>query len=203
MTKILFINSSPRGDASYSAKVGKALVERLQALHKGATVEVLDLFANPPSHIGSDFVGGIFSAPEQRTAAQQAAVARSDSFVQQFLAADILVIASGMINFGIPSTLKAWVDHISRAGVTFKYTETGPVGLVTDKKAYLVEARGGVYSSGPAAAVNFQDNYLRAILGFLGVTVEATVAIEGVAYGPEAAEKAVAGALESVKALAA
>ena len=108
-----------------------------------------------------------------------------------------------MINFGIPSNLKSYIDYIVRPGITFKYGEQGPQGLLKGKKVYLVLARGGVYSQGPMQQFNFQDPYLRASLGFIGLDDIEVITVEGVAFGPEAAEKAVDAALNKVSALAA
>ncbi|MES2461979.1 MAG: NAD(P)H-dependent oxidoreductase, partial [Armatimonadota bacterium] len=108
--------------------------------------------------------------------------------------ADMVVIAAGMFNFGMPSTLKTWIDHVTRAGLTFRYGDGGPVGLVQGKKVILVLAMGGVYSSGPMAPMNHLEPHLRTSLGFLGMTDIETVAIEGTAMGPEATEQAVAAA---------
>jgi len=140
---------------------------------------------------------------EQRTAAQANAVALSDTVIAELLASDTIVIASPMYNFGVPSTLKAWIDHLARAGHTFSYGATGPEGLVKGKKVYLVQARGGVYSEGPMGGYNFQEPYLKAVLGFLGMTEVETILVEGIAFGPEATEKALNGALGKVAALAA
>jgi FMN-dependent NADH-azoreductase len=107
-----------------------------------------------------------------------------------------------MINFGIPSSLKAYIDHIVRPGVAFRYGEKGPEGLIKGKKLYIVAARGGVYSQGPMQAYNFQDTYLRAVLAFVGITDVEVIAVEGVAFGPEAAEKAFTAALTQVSAVA-
>src|SRR6202011_3558776 len=140
------------------------------------------LASNPPTHIDEHFATGIFTPVANRNAAQQAAIARSDAYVAELLEADILVIASSMINFGLTSTLKSWIDHLLRAGVTFAYSEAGPKGLVTGKKAYLIEARGGVYSDGPMKPFDFQEPYLRATLGFMGITDVTPILIEGGAY---------------------
>ena len=117
------------------------------------------------------------------------------------MAADVIVVASAMINFSLSSPLKSWIDHVLRAGVTFKYTETGPQGLATGKKAYLVLARGGVYSDGPMKQLDFQEPYLRATLGFIGITGVESIVIEGVAYGPEVAQKSVDKAMGRLSAL--
>jgi FMN-dependent NADH-azoreductase len=104
-----------------------------------------------------------------------------------------------MINFGIPSVLKSWVDHVARAGKTFSYTESGPVPLLHNKKAYLVVATGGVYSDGPMAGYDYAEKYLRAVLGFFGITNVETIWVEGLALGPDSAEKALIAASERVK----
>jgi FMN-dependent NADH-azoreductase len=202
MSRILFVTSSPRGAASLSTKVATALVDRLQAQSPGVVVR-RDLAAPPLPHIGEDFLAAQALAAEARSPAQQAALALSDTLVQELFAADAIVIASAMINFGLASTLKSWFDYLLRAGVTFRYDETGAHGLVTGKKVYLVEARGGVYSDGPAKPFDFQEPYLRHLLGFIGVTDVETIAVEGVAYGPDVAEKAVAGALDKVSTITA
>jgi FMN-dependent NADH-azoreductase len=127
----------------------------------------------------------------------------SDKLIKELFAADILIIAAAMINFGIPSSLKAYIDYVVRPGVTFRYGSDGPEGLVKGKKAYLVLARGGRYSEGPMQAFNFQDTYLKAALGFIGITDIELITVEGVAFGPEVAEKAYSAALARVDAIAA
>lgn len=119
------------------------------------------------------------------------------------MAADTIVIASGLINFGISSTLKSWIDHIAVAGRTFSYSAAGAEGLVKGKKVYLVLAYGGIYSQGAMQAMDFGGPYLQRTLGFLGMTDVQSIVIEGVAYGPEQAEKAVSAALAQTQELAA
>ena len=203
MSRILFVTSSPRGAASLSTKVATALVDRLQAQSPGGAVVRRDLAAQPLPHIGEDFLAAQALPAEARSPAQQAALALSDTLVQEVFAADTIVIASAMINFGLASTLKSWFDYLLRAGATFRYDETGVHGLITGKKVYLVQARGGVYSDGPSKPFDFQEPYLKHLFSFVGVTDIETIAVEGVAYGPDVAEKAVAGALARVSALAA
>ncbi|MGK9165156.1 FMN-dependent NADH-azoreductase [Inquilinus limosus] len=203
MSRILFVTSSPRGAASLSTKVATALVDRLQAQSPDAVVVRRDLAAQPLPHIGEDFLAAQALPIEARSPAQQAALALSDALVQELFAADTIVIASAMINFGLASTLKSWFDYLLRAGVTFRYGETGAEGLVTGKKVYLVEARGGVYSDGPYKPFDFQEPYLRHLLGFIGLTDVEAIAVEGVSFGPEMAEKAVAGALDRVSTITA
>jgi FMN-dependent NADH-azoreductase len=203
MSQILLLTSSLRGDASYSTRVARALVEQLQAATPGATVTVRDLAGAPLPPIDADFIAGQALPPEKRSAAQAAAVALSDRLVQEVRDADAIVVASGMVNFSLASGLKTWFDYLLRAGVTFRYTETGPEGLVTGKTAYLVTASGGVYSEGPRKAIDFQEPYLRQLLAFIGITDVTAIAVEGVAFGPEAADKAVAGALAKIPAVVA
>ncbi len=140
---------------------------------------------------------------DKLTAGQKASLALSDRLLKELFDADTIVIAAAMINFGIPSNLKAYIDHIVRPRVTFTYSAKGPEGLVKGKKVYLVVARGGVYTEGPMQQYNFQDTYLRTALGFIGLSDAELVAVEGVAFGPEAAERALSGALAKVSAMAA
>jgi FMN-dependent NADH-azoreductase len=194
MSNVLLITSSPRGAASHSSRIARSLAEQLSSGDPKSTIVTRDLFRDPLPHIGEDFVTAVHSPAEQRTPVQKAAIAVSDQLISEIFAADVIVIASAMINFGISSTLKTYIDNILRAGSTFRYTANGPEGLVKGKKAYIVRASGGVYSEGPMKAADFQDTYLKHILGFIGITDVETIHIEGVAFGPEVAEKAVAAA---------
>ena len=199
MKNILFITSSPRGSESYSRKVAQSIVDDLQLGHLDANVVVRDLARYPIPHVGEAFVGGLWSGPERRTPEQAEAIARSDSLIDELAAADTIVLAAPMHNFGLPSTLKAWIDHVVRAGRTFSYSQKGPEGLLKGKRAIIVVARGGVYSEGPAKSFDFQEPYLRAILGFIGITDIEIVRVEGVAQGAVGAEKAVASAMAQSK----
>jgi FMN-dependent NADH-azoreductase len=206
MTQILLVISSPRGAASYSTQVARVLTDKLAAAASPSNVTVRDLTREPRlPHIDEHFATGRLLAPtDARTPDQKAALAISDELLKELFAADVIVIASSMINFSISSTLKTYVDYVTRPGVTFRYTEKGPEGLLKGKKVYLVQARGGVYSQGgPAAALNFQEPYLRTILGFSGLTDVVSIVVEGVAYGPEVTDKAVAAALAQVDSLVA
>jgi FMN-dependent NADH-azoreductase len=194
MSHVLLITSSPRGAASHSSRIARSLAEQLASGDPQSTIVTRDLFRDPLPHIGEDFVAAVHAPAEQRTPAQKAAIALSDQLVSELFAADVIVIASAMINFGISSTLKTYIDNVLRAGATFRYTANGPEGLVKGKKAYIVRASGGVYSEGPMKAADFQDTYLKHVLGFIGITDVETIHIEGIAFGPEAAEKAVSAA---------
>ena len=188
---ILYVASSSRGSASYSNRVATDVLTELRSHNPGARVTVRDLGREPLPHIDDDFVAATRAAASQ-TDEQRVLLARSDTLVDELLAADVVVIAAPMINFTIPSTLKSWVDYVARAGRTFRYSEKGPEGLVTGKQVILVVARGGVYAGNPA--LDFQVPYLKSVLGFLGMTDVEVIEVEGTAYGAEAAEKAVAGA---------
>lgn len=199
MKNILLIQSSPRGGLSFSQKVAQSVVHDLQERYPEATVVVRDLAQNPPPHVGLDFIIGMYTPPERHTPGQVKAIALSDSLIDELFAADIIVIAVPMHNFGPPSTLKAWIDHVARAGRTFNYGAHGPEGLLKNKRAILVLARGGVYSSGPTKPLDFQEPYLRAVLGFLGITDIVAVHVEGVANRAIGPEKALAAAIEQSK----
>src|SRR5262249_7919916 len=190
MTQILFLTSSPRGDASYSNRIAARVLDELRSAHPDSRLTVRDLAKNPVPHIDEDFVTGIFSPHDRLSAEQRERLAVSDLLSDELLAADIVVIAVGMINFGIPSTLKAWIDHVTRAGRTFRYGESGPRGLVTGKRVILVEAKGGVYSDSPRRELDHVTPYLLQLLAFLGMTDVKVIGIEGTALGPEFAEKA-------------
>jgi FMN-dependent NADH-azoreductase len=198
MSRILLVTSSPRGAASHSSRIARSLVEQLASGDPRSTVVVRDLHQEHLPHISEDFVTALGTPPEQRTPAQSAAVALSDRLIAELFAADVVVIASAMINFGVSSTLKTYIDYLLRAGATFRYTANGPEGLVKGKQAYIVQASGGIYSEGPGQAANFQDTYLKHVLGFIGITDVEIIHIEGVAFGAEAAEKALAAAAGKV-----
>lgn len=199
MTSVLLVTSSPRGAESVSCKVASELAT---AIAKGGNVTVRDLGKSPIPHLDTVTTAAIRKAPADRTPEEAAAADFSDKLVAELQAADTIVLASGLINFGLYSTLKSWVDNIARAGVTFRYTEAGPEGLVKGKKVYVVLASGGVYSQGPAAAMNHAVPYLKTVLGFLGMTDVDVVAVEGLAFGPEAASKAIEAATARTQELA-
>jgi FMN-dependent NADH-azoreductase len=196
MKTILFIQSSPRGPQSYSQKVAQSVVDELEFRHPTANVVVRNLAQHPPPHVGEAFVGALSIPPHQRNPQQTAALKLSDTLIDELAAADIVVLAVPMHNFGPPSSLKAWIDHVVRVGRTVSYSEkNGPEGALKGKRAILVLASGGVYSDGPARPLDFQEPYLRAILGFIGLTDIEVVRVEGVAMSAIGPEKAVASAM--------
>ncbi len=200
MSQILLIISSPRVE-SYSTRVGRKLAEKL-AGRPGSNLVVRDLTRQPLPHIDDSFAVARNTPPDRLTSAQKSALSLSDKLLAELFAADTLIIAAGMVNFGIPSSLKTYIDYVVRPGVTFRYGNDGPEGLIKGKKAYLVVARGGSYSQGPMQAFNLQDTYLKVILGFIGITDVEVIAMEGIAFGPEVAEKAVGSALARVDGIA-
>lgn len=193
MSSILLLTSSPRAE-SLSTTIAADLASKIQAQQPGSVVVRRDLAANPLPHIDDLFTAAIRKPADARTAQEAEAVKTSDKLVDELLAADTVVIGTGLINFGIYSSLKTWIDNVARAGRTFSYTENGPVGLATGKKVYVVLASGGVYSQGPAAPMNHAVPYLNSVLGFLGISDIETIYVEGLAFGPEAAEKAIGAA---------
>ena len=194
---ILNVISSPRGTDSYSIKLGNAILEKLQAANPGSTVTTRDLATNPFPHLEEAKLKSLFTPAPDRTPEQQAAAKHSDDAIAEIQAADAIIIGAPLYNFGIPSTLKAWVDHIARAGVTFKYVDNAPQGLVTGKKVYVAMASGGVYSEGPAAGYDFVAPYLKAVLGFLGMTDVTVLRVEGTAI-PGQAEIALQKGIDSI-----
>jgi FMN-dependent NADH-azoreductase len=177
--KILHLISSPRGEASFSIKLGDAIIQKLQSGNTETFVKMHDLTHTPFPHLEEVHLNSFFTRAEERTPGQLEAIKHSDAAIAEINDADILVISIPMYNFGIHSTLKAWIDHIARAGVTFAYTENGPVGLIKNKKAYLAIATGGIYSEGPYKSYDFTEPYLRTILGFIGITDVTAFRVEG------------------------
>ena len=201
MSNILLVTSSPRGSVGLSTRYASQLAKRLAAQRPGTTLTVRDLAAAPLNHIDEAYVVGRATPPDARTAAQTEAVRLAESLVAELAAADTVVIGSAMINFGPPSPLKAWFDHVIWPGVTFRYVGNSVEGLLKGKKVYLVIASGGDFSEGPLAAWDYQSGYLKHLLGFIGLTDIEHLRVEGVAYGPEAVKAAVASADEALQSL--
>jgi FMN-dependent NADH-azoreductase len=184
--KILQINASARRDGANSTKLANRVTERLLAANPGATVTLRDLAANPVPALDEAMLGALFTPAEQRSAEQAAAVAVYDALIAELQAHDTIVLGVPMYNFGVSTQLKNWIDAVARAGVTFQYTETGPVGLVEGKTVYAACARGGMYRGTPNDS---QTPYLKAVLGFLGMSDVNFVYAEGLNMGPDAAAK--------------
>lgn len=192
MTTILHINSSARTAGSMSRDVTAQFITRLQAADPAAIVVKRDVANTPLPHLTGEVIGAFFTPTAERNAQQIADASLSDTLVAELKAADVIVIGAPMYNFSVTSSLKAWIDHVARAGETFQYTDKGPVGLLTGKKVTVFTARGGVYTSGPGQAMDFHETYLRAVLGFMGLDDITFVHSEGLAMGDEAVTKALA-----------
>lgn len=200
MSKILLITSSPRGAESLSTRFATEIAHGIR-MQRGGTLTVRDLVANPAPHITSAYIKGRVMAPGVRTAEETLAVECAMELVDELRAADVIVLGSGMMNFGLSSQLKAWIDNITWPGITFSYETGVPHGLLVGKKVYLVTAAGGVFSEGVYAPFDFQTNYLLHILGFIGLTDVELIRIEGTVQGPDAAQAALAKADATVKSL--
>lgn len=199
MSTLLRIDSSLFSANGQSSRLASDFVAAWQQRNPDGRVLHRDLAADPLPHLSAERFQAFITSPEQRDAAQREAVAASDALIDELRAADVLVIGLPMYNFGVPSTLKAWFDHIARAGVTFKYTENGAVGLLTGKKAYVFAARGGLYAGTPA---DTQTAYVRDFLRFLGIADVEFVFAEGLAMGESPRDTALAGARERIGELA-
>ncbi len=202
MAKLLHINSSVRNQGSVSRQLTGEFINQWKASRPDAEVTERDLAAHPIPHLNEQMMGAFFTPAEKRTPEQIEAVKISDSLVEELLAADTIVIGAPMYNFSIPSTLKAWIDHVARAGITFRYTQEGPEGLVKNKKVYVFISRDGVYSEGPAKTMEFQDTYLRTVLAFLGMDDVTFIHTEGLAMGKETAERALSQTRQKIAELA-
>ncbi len=196
--KILQINSSLYSGQGQSSRLADQLVTRLHEEHPGAQLTVRDLAQDPVPHLDAERFGAFLARPEERNPEQQAVVQYSDALIEELRHAEVIVLGLPMYNFGVPSQLKAWFDHIARAGVTFKYTDKGAVGLLGGKKVYVIAARGGIYAGTPADA---QTGYVRSFLAFLGLGDVEFVYAEGLAMGAEAREKALADAQARIRTL--
>jgi FMN-dependent NADH-azoreductase len=186
---ILVISSSANGEASVSGGLAARFVDSVREGNPDATIVLRDVGANPLPHLTRETVAAIKGEPT--TPAELEARALSDELVAELQQADVILIASPMYNFGISSTLKSWFDHIARAGVTFRYTGEGPEGLLKGKKTVAILSRAGFYSEGPGAAMDGQEPYLRAMLGFVGLDDVTWIRAEKLAFGPEAAAQAI------------
>jgi FMN-dependent NADH-azoreductase len=198
---ILQINSSARvfenDQGSHSTRLANELSARLLSAHPGATLTVRDLARQPHPVLDEAALGALFTPPEARTAEQAARVALDDALIAEIKAADAVVLGVPMYNFGVTAQLKNWIDAIARARVTFEYTANGPVGLLTGKTVYAVLTRGGVHRG---TERDSQVPYLRAVLGFLGMTDVRFIYAEGLAMGPEAEAAALAHARAEIEA---
>ena len=186
MSNVLIIESSARQQGSFSRQLTQQFISQWQAAHPADQVTLRDLALNPVPHLDANLLGGWMKPEAQRNADEQSSLQRSNELTDELLAADVLMLAAPMYNFAIPSTLKAWLDHVLRAGVTFKYTETGPQGLLTGKKAYVLTARGGLYAGSTS---DHQEPYLRQVMAFIGIHDVTFIHAEGMNLGGDFQEK--------------
>ncbi|WP_108661294.1 FMN-dependent NADH-azoreductase [Acuticoccus kandeliae] len=194
--RVLAINSSADAQNSVSRQIVEAAIAKLAARDGNLEVVRRDLAADPVPHLAPETLAGVRATPQ--TSEERAARALSDRLIAELADADIVVIGAPMYNFSIPTVLRAWFDHVLRAGTTFRYTEKGPEGLLKGKRVLVAESRGGFYSDGPARIVDFQEPYLRHLLGFIGLDDVTFVRAERIGFGPEARETAIADAIAAI-----
>jgi FMN-dependent NADH-azoreductase len=199
MSNILVLNSSVLGHASVSRVLVEEAVARLTGVDPGATIVHRDLGAAPIPHLTAATVAGVRGEPV--TDAELTARTLSNELIAELRNADTIVIGAPMYNFSISTGLRAWFDHVLRAGETFSYSEAGPQGLLTGKRVIVIESRGGLYSEGPAKAIDFQEPYLRQLLGFMGLTDVAFIHAEKIGFGPDAREAALSAAKGKISAV--
>lgn len=190
MSTALVITSSVLGEDSVSSQLVAETVDRLCSHDPGLRIIARDLGRSPIPHLDFNSAAALRGA-EPGNAAQAAARSLSDELIAELRAADTIVVGAPMYNFGMPSTLKAWFDYVLRAGITFRYSESGPEGLLRGKRALVIESRGGFYSEGPAQAMDSQEPHLRNLLGFMGITDVTFIRAEKLAFGPEARLQAI------------
>ncbi|MEN3259175.1 FMN-dependent NADH-azoreductase [Sodalis endosymbiont of Spalangia cameroni] len=187
MSKVLVVKSSILATFSQSNPLADHFIEQWRQQHSGDEITVRDLGAEPVPELDGELVGALRPSDATLTPRQQQALELSDALINELQANDVLVLTAPMYNFAIPSQLKNYFDLIARAGVTFRYSEQGPEGLVKNKRALILTTRGGIHKDTPSDLVT---HYLRLFLGFIGITDVSFIYAEGVAYGPDAAVKA-------------
>ncbi len=193
MPRVLHVSASPRAERSQSRRAAREFLDAYLAAHPGSSVTERDVGHKPPAHVTEAWVAAAFAPPDAQTAETRAAIRESDELVDEFLAHDVIVISAPMYNFGVPSTLKAYIDNIVRVGRTFNFDQSKPnpyVPLVHGKKLYAVlSAGGGGYApGGPVAGYEHEGTYLQAIYGFMGVTDSKVMYLENANAGPEQIE---------------
>ena len=201
MTNLLFVSSSLFGDGSQSRLIAAELIDRWRQANPRTTVVERDLTAESMPHLSLAALAAASTPVDERSADARQAAALADKLVEEVERANVIVITAPMYNFSIPSTLKAWIDHIARAGRTFRYSAAGPEGLLKGRKVFIVTGRGGIYSDGPAKGMDFQEPYLQAMLGFLGLDDVTFIHVEGLKISPEAAEVGIATARRAASSL--
>jgi FMN-dependent NADH-azoreductase len=199
-TQLLQINTSLFSNQGQSSQMADRFVASFRQRHPDATVVLRDLAGEPVPHLDARRFGAFTTAAADRTPEQQAVVAYSDTLIDELRAADVIVLGLPMYNFGVPSQLKSYFDHVARAGETFRYTASGSEGLIKNKKAYVFTARGGLYVGTP---LDTQTAYVRDFLRFIGIEDVEFVYAEGLAIDPQTRTRALEQANDSIEKLAA
>lgn len=200
--KLLHLDSSILGQNSVSRQLTAAVVEAVRAKHSDVQISYRDLAGQPIAHLSGEIIGANFTAEADWTETQRSESGLSNALIEEFLGTDVLVIGAPMYNFSIPSQLKSWIDRVAAAGRTFKYGANGPEGLAGGKKVVIVSSRGGVYSTEQGQLMDFQEDYLRTVLGFLGITDIAFIRAEAVNMGEDKRATAIHAAKEAIAKLA-
>ncbi|MFA5941442.1 MAG: NAD(P)H-dependent oxidoreductase [Sinimarinibacterium sp.] len=200
MSTLLQINTSLFAENGQSSKLAQEFVQSWQARQADGRVVVRDLAKAPLPHLDAERFGAFQAQPEARTPEQQAIVAESDALIDEIRNADVIVLGLPLYNFGVPSQLKAWIDHVARAGVSFRYTANGPEGLLGGRKLVVFAARGGRYQGTPA---DTQTGYVRTFFNFIGVDDIEFVYAEGLNMGNDARRHALDAANAQIERLAA
>lgn len=202
---VLHIDSSAFGATSASRQLSAAAVQILRDSNADVNVIYRDFAERPPAHLSPALLQALRPQPGARVDPMREVADElhlTETLISEFLDADVVVLGAPMYNFSVPSSLKAWIDRVAQAGRTFRYTEKGPVGLAGGKKVLIVSARGSAMSGTPVeAALDHQEAYLKAVMGFLGVTDVTVIRAEGLAFGPDAREQAIERALAELKLL--
>lgn len=202
--KLLHVDSSILGTHSVSRQLTAEIVASWLKSHPNTTVEHLDLATDAPNHFSADAIGIKVGVQAEPTEAQRYENGVSEQLVEQFLAADVIVVGAPFYNFGIPTQLKAWIDRLAQAGRTFKYTEQGPVGLAGGKTVIVASTRGGMYSTSEGGqAMEHQESYLKVIFGFFGITDVRIVRAEGLSMGEAPKAEGLANARQQIPEMAA
>ncbi|MFL6654265.1 MAG: FMN-dependent NADH-azoreductase [Sulfurifustis sp.] len=196
MTTVLQLNTSIHSANGHSSRIADQFVAGWRARHPETTLIKRDFAAAPVPHLTAERFSAFTSKPADRSPAQQAVVSYSDALIEELKRADVVVLALPMYNFGVPSTLKAYFDHIARAGATFRYTEKGPVGLLGGKKVYVIATRGGLYAGTP---LDSETGYVRDLLNFLGMSDVEFIYAEGLAISEAAKQAGLAHARNAIE----
>lgn len=199
MRTVLVIDSSPNLSASVSRGLTRRFTDAWALAHPGDRIVHRDVGANPPPHLNAETLAAWVTPAEKRDAEQASLAILSDALIDELFDADVVVIGAPMHNFSTSSGLKTWIDHVARAGRTFRYSEAGPKGLVTDKPVYVISSRGGFYSAGSGGeAADFQESQLVHVLRFMGLTDVTVVRAERLAFGPDSAKASIGDAERQV-----